>query len=356
MNVLVFSPSLRRIACSCFVGDSSQPVFSWVKRGLFSEAAALDELLEETKADVLAMATGIDAVCIRLPYGGTRFGEPVLADADALKQLEAMFAYAPLHLPAGQMLARRLAAHLPCTPVYLCFETAFFTRLPAREYLYGLDAATTERLELRRFGYHGLYHAAAARLANGSIPREDSTRPLRVLSICLDSQPEISAVVGAHPVTTTSGATPLEGLPGYTSCGELDPSIVLMLCGQLGLGPEQINDVLTRRSGLAALAGKPTPMEAILTPHTKHRLARSVLRYRILLACGAGVAAMGGLDAVVFSGKHAACGQDLLRWLRPRLQAYGDARLAWLTLNTDVHRLAANEAYAIGAQAGTEAA
>lgn len=204
----------------------------------------------------------------------------------------------------------------------LFFETAFFSRLPRRESTYGIDRDVSESLALRRHGYHGIYHEAACAYA----ARERNTPPRagRVLSICLEPHPEIAAVLGNHPIMCTSGATPLEGLPGHTSCGELDPSIVLMLARKMKWGPEQINTVLTQQSGLLGLAGCPVMLDDIFAPEAVDmELARAVLESRILSACGAGMAAMGGVDSIVFSGRFVQVGQILGPRIATRLTFRG---------------------------------
>ena len=231
-------------------------------------------------------------------------------------------------------------------PVTLSFETAFFTQLPAREYLYGMESSPRDRLALRRFGYHGLYHEAACRHV-GRLRGGAGGSGCRVASLCLEAQPELTAVVGSRPLTVTSGATPLEGLPGQTTCGELDPSIVLAMSSRLHLGAEQVNEILTRRSGIAALAGKPVSLESVLDPSSPHRLARDVLRYRILQSCGAAIAAMGGLDAIVFSGQYAQSGRTLGPWLLRKLAACCDdaATAGCEVLDVELHRIVADEAH-----------
>jgi acetate kinase len=110
----------------------------------------------------------------------------------------------------------------------------------------------------------------------------------------------------------TGGATPLEGLPGLTTCGEIDPALVLTLGDRLGWGPEQVDRLLSRESGLLGLAGRPVTLdEVFFQDQPDLRLAREVMTYRILLACGAAVAALGGLDALVFSGRFARAGEVL---------------------------------------------
>ena len=212
----------------------------------------------------------------------------------------------------------------PNTPAVLLFETAFFAELPRRESAYGIDQELSETLGLRRYGYYGLLHEAACEYA----AREHrSRRPRstgRALSICLEAHPEVAAVIGRRPLMCTSGATPLEGIPGHSSCGELDPSIALMLARKLKWGPEQINTVLTQQSGLMGLVGRPVMLDDVLAAEAGDlEPAKNLLQNRILMACGAGMAAMGGVDDIVFSGRFASAGLTLGPWLRDRLTFRG---------------------------------
>ena len=199
----------------------------------------------------------------------------------------------------------------------LVFETAFFTGLPSREYLYALDADLPRVQGLRRYGFHGILHEAACRETVRRHHAERLRGMPRILSICLEPRPELAAVCGLQPVMVTSGATPLEGLPGQTSCGELDPSIVIALATEHGWGAEQINTALTQESGFKGLTGADATLEQLYKADSaSSRLAREIFQYRLLLACGAGMAAMGGLDAIVFSGRFVSLGQPLFAWLQ----------------------------------------
>jgi len=234
----------------------------------------------------------------------------------------------------------------------LVFETALFAALPAREYTFGLDADMARDLGLRRYGYHGIYHGAASVEA---ARRRETDASARTISICLEPHPEVAAIIGRQPVMVTSGATPLEGLPGETSCGEIDPSIVLLLAEEMKWGPEQINMVLARESGLAGLAGEPATVGDVLSAARPNlRAAGRVLRYRILLACGAAVAAMGGVDAIVFSGRYAAAGAKILGpTLASRLTPRGrKTRVPWHIVSDPLDRLIADQATATILTAG----
>jgi acetate kinase len=264
----------------------------------------------------------LDMVAIRCPFGGLMFEAPARVSAETLEKLESLVPFAPLHLPALIELARRCEEAFVDVPIIIVFETSFFAALPPYERRYGLDPDAATGSAPCRFGYHGIFHAAACRSATQNLEGDNVSSTPRIISICLEPQPEIAAVMGHRPMMVTSGATPLEGLPGHTTCGELDPSIVLTLADKLHWGPEQINGALTMDSGLLGLTGSPVTMASLWkTEGGKCHLARKIIDYRILQACGASIAALGNVDAVVFSGRFADNGNVLGPWLVSKLQS-----------------------------------
>jgi len=250
-------------------------------------------------------------------------------DDRMLARFAALSAEAPMHVPPVHLLAQASLQAFAGAAVVMAFETAFFVDLPDRERRYGI---ADDRV--RRFGYHGLYHQAASQEREGL---QDNVA-MRTLSLCLEPRPELAAVIGHRPVMVTSGATPLEGLPGETTCGELDPTIVLTMARKLGWGPEEINDVLTRKSGFRGLLGRKVHLSELLDSSTWSAkggclsravdgtltAARNILAYRILLAAGAAVASMGGVDRIVLTGRYTQDGGGLARWLAQRLRPAGD--------------------------------
>ncbi|NDY72919.1 hypothetical protein DO021_15860 [Desulfobacter hydrogenophilus] len=262
-----------------------------------------------------------DAIGVRLLYGGSTFHNPWRVTAETESELQALSAEAPLHVPAAIEFIRAIRETYYNVPLFLLFETAFFTDMPERECRYALDVNSLGMPNLRRYGYHGLFHEAACACARDFSYKEGSFFSERCLSICLETQPEIVAVDGFHPVMVSSGATPLEGLPGQTNSGELDAGIVMMLVQKKKWGPEQINHALTLKSGLSGIAGRPVQLDEVLeSDDPSLRLARDVFRHRLLLACGSGVAVLGGLDAIIFSGRYASSAHCLGPWLREHLK------------------------------------
>ncbi len=170
----------------------------------------------------------------------------------------------------------------------------------------------------RRWGFHGLYHEAAVAEFEQHFPHK---RPARLLSICLESQPEVAALVGRSPLMVTSGSTPVEGLPGERNCGEIDPAIALALAADATLGPERANIVLTQESGFLGMLGWTATLGEVLTlKRARVARVRAQLLYRMLLAAGSGLAALEDLDRVVFSGRYAGHGDVVARYLIPRIE------------------------------------
>jgi len=317
VKILVLKPGCMNVEYAQFVGGEHEPSTTGVikdYRGVDDGKQALSELRQEmSEAEPYALA-------VRVIFGGESFRGPAVADTQVVRQIEAMIPRAPLHLPHAVQLIRDCEQVFPEIPAVVVFETSFFVDLPPHEFVYALEPEVRKALGVRRYGYHGILHEAACEQSARSRRRSGATSTARILSICLEPQPEVAAVLGNRPLMVSSGATPLEGIPGHRKCGAIDPSIVVTLAQKMGWGPELINTVLTEESGLLALCGEATSLgELFKTQNPDLRLAREVIRYRILLACGAGMAALGGVDAIVFSGRFFAAGETLGPWLKKRL-------------------------------------
>jgi len=329
VNTLVLSPERQTLRYACFNQTSRHAVLEGTRDlacGPQTDRHSLLNILRDIQHQCAAK-TGrhtADIVAIRTPYGGSAFARTTLVTEQVVGTLAAIASEAPLHLPGLLVLIETCQQVFPNRSIVLTFETAFFVNLPAREHLYALDADTSTSTAPRRYGFHGLLHEAACahvlRLTRASHP---GTSP-RTLSLCLEPRPELAAVAGGRPVMVTGGATPLEGIPGQTSCGQIDPAIVTALAQEKGWGPEQIDAVLTRQSGLLGLIGHPTDLDRLFTEdRDQYRLPRKMIEYHVLRAAGAGVAAMGGLDAIVVSGRFSRAGGVLGPWLREQLHLPG---------------------------------
>jgi acetate kinase len=272
--------------------------------GRDSELAGQGEELEAAFERFLAEAPEIAAAGHRVVHGGDRFSAPTLIDDRAETDLEDLADLAPLHNPPAVAAIEALRRLRPELPSVACFDTAFHATIPAAASTYAIPAAWSERMPLRRYGFHGLSHSYAGRRAAELLEREPAG--LRLVTAHLGSGASLCAVKGGASVDTTMGFTPLEGLVMGTRSGSVDPGLLLWVQRHQGLGAEEMEQALDRESGLVALSGRSGDMREVLAGldagDERCRLAFDVYVHRLVGGVAAMAAAMGGTDALVFTG------------------------------------------------------
>ena len=255
-------------------------------------------------ADFVESAGELHATGHRLVHGGTRFRESVRVDPEVLGALHGADDLAPLHNANGIAALERVGTLRPGLPSVACFDTAFHTSLPDSAALYALPRRWVERFGIRRYGFHGLSHSYAARRAAELTDRR--LADLRTVTCHLGAGASLAAVQGGRSVDTTMGFTPNEGLVMATRSGSVDPGALLWVARQEGMSPGAMDADLSRRSGLLALSGKSGEMRAVLDAaeggDEPCRTALAVYLHRLRAGIAAMVAAMGGLDVLVFTG------------------------------------------------------
>jgi acetate kinase len=252
-------------------------------------------------AAALGGVGGIDAVGHRIVHGGERFREPVLIDDAVVAALHELSDLAPLHQPKSLGALEAVSRELPSVPAVACFDTAFHATLPAAAATYALPAEWRARWSLRRYGFHGLSHAYAARRAAELLRRED----LRVVTCHLGAGASLAAVRDGRSVDTTMGFTPLEGLVMATRSGSVDPGLVLWLLEHEQMDDAELANALEHSSGLRGLAGTPDMREVLRRREAgdeQAALAFGVYVHRLRAGIAAMAAALGGLDALLFTG------------------------------------------------------
>ena len=260
---------------------------------------ASDDLSPDDEAGVaawLAAQAAPAAVGHRVVHGGVEFREPVLVDDDVVARLTALTDLAPLHQPkslAALALVRRL---LPDVPAVACFDTAFHAQIPAAASTYALPAEWRRRWRLKKYGFHGLSHAYASRRAR------ELGAGQRLVTCHLGAGASLCAVADGRSVDTTMGFTPLDGLVMATRSGAVDPGLVLWLQEHAGVPPSELATALENGSGLLGLAGTADMRELLARDDDDARLALDVYVHRLRTLIGAMVAALGGVDALVFTG------------------------------------------------------
>ena len=254
-------------------------------------------------ADAVRDLGPVAAVGHRIVHGGTAFSGSVRIDRSVIERLERVTDLAPLHQPKSLAAFAAVDAVLPDIPAVACFDTAFHATLPAAASTYALPVEWRKRWDLRRFGFHGLSHAYAARRATELLGRP--AEGLRLVTCHLGAGASLAAVLGGVSVDTTMGFTPLEGLVMATRSGSVDPGLVLWLAEHVGMPPAELAATLEHRSGLLGLAGT-ADMRAIIgsvnAGEPRARLALDVYIHRLRAGIAAMTASLGGLDALLFTG------------------------------------------------------
>ena len=255
----------------------------------------------------------------RVVHGGSQYSRPVRIDAPALAQLDGLAALAPLHQPHNLAPIRSLLALHPDLPQVACFDTAFHRTQPLEAELFALPMHFYDE-GVRRYGFHGLSYEYVGRRIAELAPQAGAGR---VIVAHLGNGASMAALHGGRSVATTMGFTALDGLPMGTRSGNLDPGLLLHLMRERALSLQQIETLLYQQSGLLGLSGLSADMRVLqASSEPRARLAIDYFTYRVAREAGSLAAALGGLDALVFTagiGEHSApvraaiC--DRLRWL-----------------------------------------
>ncbi|MGB0093020.1 MAG: acetate/propionate family kinase [Solirubrobacteraceae bacterium] len=266
-----------------------------VRGGELDEAALHDALS--------ASLAAADAVGHRIVHGGERFVAAILVDAEVEAALRELTGLAPLHQPKSLAALDAVSAQLPKIPAVACFDTAFHASMPPAAATYALPAAWRERWPIRRYGFHGLSHGWVARRAPQMLDRPASD--LRLVSCHLGAGASLCAIADGRSVDTTMGFTPLEGLVMATRSGSVDPGLLVWLLEHTGMAEGELASALEHGSGLKGLAGS-ADMRVVLAQaadgDVSSRLALDVWEHRLRALIAGMAAALGGLDALVFTG------------------------------------------------------
>jgi len=289
---------------------------------------------ERAITEVLERLPTVVAAAVRVVHGGANFTAPTLVDEKVIEALAGLSDLAPLHNPPAVAALRALVATRPDLPVVVCFDTAFHATLSPAASTYAVPIHWRTGWGIRRFGFHGLSHAYAARRAGQLLGRP--LGDLALVTCHLGAGASLAAVDGGSSVDTTMGFTPMDGLVMATRSGSVDPGALLWVMRHHGFTAAGLEAILDRHSGLAGLSGEPSgDLRAVLAAAARPpaagekaaargmgvgmdsgidngigsgldperaRLAVGVYLHRLRAGIAAMVAALGRLDAVVFTG------------------------------------------------------
>jgi acetate kinase len=270
-----------------------EQIIRWVT----SEASGIESV--KSVADV-------NAVGHRVVHGGEKFTQSALITDETLRAIEDCIELAPLHNPAnirGIQAAREVFG--PGLPQVAVFDTAFHQTLPDYAYLYALPYQWYRRHRIRRYGFHGTSHRYVAYRYRKLLGLE--REQTNIVTLHLGNGCSAAAIRAGDSVDTSMGLTPLEGLVMGTRSGDMDPAIIEFIAAKEGLSAQEVDTVLNKQSGLIGISGLTNDMRELLdeareSDDRRARLAIEMFCYRIRKYVGAYLAALGGADALVFTG------------------------------------------------------
>lgn len=293
---------------------------------LLTHTAAFNEvkyIITESEYKVVDSFDEIDAIGHRIVQGGPNYKHSVLVDEKVAKDIEDLSPLAPLHNPAHiQGYKACLDVVGPDVPQVFVFDTAFHSTMPPKAYMFAVPYEYYEKYKVRRYGAHGTSHKyVSLRVAEkmGKKPED-----IKVITCHLGNGSSISAVEYGKCIDTSMGLTPLDGFMMGTRSGGVDPSVVTFIMDKEGFSPKEMDTVLNKKSGVAAISGVSSDDRDICAAQNagneRATLAHEMQAYQIAKFIGGYIAAMNGVDAIVFTG---GIGENGF-WLRSRVCSYLD--------------------------------
>lgn len=252
---------------------------------------------------VIASMKEIDAVGHRVVHGGEKFAKSVLITDEVMATIEECNPLAPLHNPANIIGIRACQQLMPGTPMVAVFDTAFHQTMPPVAYTYALPYEYYEQDKVRRYGFHGTSHKYVSQRAAAMLGKP--IEELKLISCHLGNGSSITAIDGGKSVDTSMGFTPLAGLPMGTRAGDLDAGILQYLMNKHGMNIDEMLNVLNKKSGVEGISAISSDFRDLESAEAqgnqRAELALRVFDYSVKKYIGAYAAAMGGVDAVIFT-------------------------------------------------------
>jgi len=259
--------------------------------------------LVDPKNGVVGSMKEIDAVGHRVVHGGEKFAKSVLITDEVMKAIEECNPLAPLHNPANIIGIKACQALMPGVPMVAVFDTAFHQTMPPVAYTYALPYEYYEKDAVRRYGFHGTSHKYVASRAADMLGKPIES--LKIISCHLGNGSSVTAIDGGKSVDTSMGFTPLAGVPMGTRSGDLDAGIMEYLMNKYGMDIHEMLNILNKKSGVQGVSGVSSDFrdltEAGEKGNARATLAVDMFNYGVKKYIGAYAAAMGGVDAIIFT-------------------------------------------------------
>ena len=259
--------------------------------------------LVDSEHGVIKSMDEITAVGHRVVHGGEKYASSVLITEEVKKSIEECYKLAPLHNPPNMIGIEACEELMPNTPMVAVFDTAFHQTMPKEAFLYALPYELYTENGIRKYGFHGTSHMYVSNKVAEVMGKD--IKDLKIVTCHLGNGASLCAVKNGVSIDTTMGFTPLDGIVMGTRSGSIDPAIVLYLINELKYSTEDVNTLLNKKSGVLGISGVSSDFRDIEDAAAKGDeraiLALDIYHYRIRTQIGAYAAAMGGVDAIVFT-------------------------------------------------------
>ncbi|PWM46571.1 MAG: acetate kinase [Clostridiales bacterium] len=297
--------------------DAAQIVIDTLTKGDYAVISSIDE---------------ISAVGHRIVQGGDLFSGPELVTEEVIEKIEGLQILAPLHAYPNAAGIRSCKAVMPEIPQVVVFDTAFHQTMPKYAYMYGLPMEYYEKYRIRRYGFHGTSHKYISQKAAEWLGKD--IKDLRLVTLHLGNGSSLCAIKNGECIDTSMGLTPLEGPMMGTRCGSIDPAAVAVIMEKEGLTGSEMNDIMNKKSGIMAISGVSSDFrdvnDAADAGNENAALALHMFAYQCKKILAGYVAAMGGVDAIVFT---AGVGEN-----RPETRQYITDGLEFLGIKIDLDK------------------
>lgn len=260
--------------------------------------------LLDHKHGVIKDINEIMAVGHRVAHGGENFKKSVFIDSSVKRDIEAVCELAPLHNPANLKGILSVEKLIPGVPQVAVFDTSFHQTMPDYAYMYAIPYEYYEKYRIRKYGFHGTSHKFVAIKAAGILGKE--VNDMKIITCHLGNGASITAIKGGISIDTSMGFTPVDGLIMGTRTGEIDPGVLLFLADKEDLSLTGVNNLINKKSGVAGISKVSSDMRdleiAAAEGNKLARLALEMYAYKVKKFIGAYIAAMNGLDLLIFTG------------------------------------------------------
>ena len=261
------------------------------------------ELLTSKEYGVLKSLNEIDAVGHRVVHGGEKYSKAVLVNEEVKKSIKELFSLAPLHNPANLIGIEVCEEIMKNVPMVALFDTAFHQSMNLEEFLYALPYELYKENGIRKYGFHGSSHKYVSEKAADIVKKD--IKNLKIISCHLGNGASLCAIKNGKSFDTTMGFSPLDGLVMGTRCGSIDPSIPLYLIKNNKLSVEEVDNILNKKSGVLGISSVSSDFRDIEDEakkgNKKASLALDIFHYRIKKQIGAYIAALNGVDIIIFT-------------------------------------------------------